>query len=182
MRIMLTGSRCFSFITNPHDFDVLIDTDEVMDKTFRQNHDKEIREYLDSLNIGFNKEIDTYDMFKFKSIEKDTCIQHIIYYIKDLNPYSFIDEKDLILKNKEKLLEDFTQIKIHLKKLLEKNTFSRWSAKVYYSVFICLYYIKNGFSSNFTQEQLKIINQFHDKRGLDKDSIDLLLHEIDVLD
>ena len=68
MRIMLTGSRCFSFIKNPHDFDVLIDTDEVMDKSFRQTHDKEIREYLDSLDIGFNKETDTYDIFKFKGI------------------------------------------------------------------------------------------------------------------
>lgn len=182
MRIMLTGSRCFSFIKNPRDFDILIDTNEIINKSFRQNHDKEIREYLDSLNIGFNKETDTYDMFKFKSIEKDTCIQHIIHYVKDLNPYSFIDEKDLILKNKEKLLEEFTQIKIYLNRLLEKTTFSDQRAKIYYPVFICLYYIKNGFNSNFTQEQLKIINEFHDKKGLDKDSINLLLHEIDVLD
>ena len=138
MRIMLTGSRCFSFIKNSHDFDVLIDTDEVMNKSFRQTHDKEIREYLDSLNIGFNKKTDTYDMFKFKGIEKSIGIEHIIFYSNDLNSYSFIGEKDLILENKEKLLEDFTRTKIHLNRLLEKGTFSDWSAKVYYHVFICL--------------------------------------------
>ena len=181
MRIMLTGSRCFSFIKNPHDFDVLIDTNEIINKSFRQNHDKEIREYLVSLDIGFNKETDTYDMFKFKGIEKDICIQRIIYHDKNLSPYSFIDEKDLILKNKEKLLEEFIQIKIHLNRLLEKNTFSDWRAKIYYPIFICLYYIKNNFNSNFTQEQLKIINEFHDKGSLDIESIQTVLSEISTL-
>lgn len=63
MEIMLTGSRCFPFIKHPHDFDVLIDTEERIDQVFRENHDKEIREYLSSQNIGFDKEIDKYDIF-----------------------------------------------------------------------------------------------------------------------
>lgn len=178
MQIMLTGSRCFPFIKHPHDFDVLIDTEERIDKIFREKHDKEIREYLSSQNIGFDKETDKYDIFVWRE-EKEVSPFYIAQVSKETNPYSFYLGKDLIKDNIDTLKERMGVARGLLKNQVAKNIYSKYSCKIYYTFMVCLYFIKNGFSSDFTEEQLDTINNIHDQKTLDLKVIDLILKEID---
>ena len=178
MEIMLTGSRCFPFVKHPHDFDVLINTEERIDKVFREKHDKEIREYLSSQNVDFDKETDKYDIFVWRE-EKELSPFYIAQVSKETNPYSFYTGKDLIKNNIDLLKERMGVARSILESQVAKNIYPKYSCKIYYTFMVCLYFIKNGFSSKFTEEQLDIINNIHDQKTLDLKVIDLILKEID---
>lgn len=137
--IFLCGSRCLSFIKNPHDYDFSVD--------FYQEKDK-IKRVKEILKLKYQKNVDLFGIINpFYS----PGFISFIWYDKNINPYSKLDW-------------DYLKYKKEIKQILIKdvnNNFIWRKNKDFYRYEILLLYLENN-NFNPTPQEKDLINRLHD--------------------
>ena len=136
-KLILVGSRVFSFIYNPHDYDFI---------KLNENYlNKEEISYIRSLT-------QKVDIFYIPNLQSNNYII-LMFYDKNIN------------KTLDNSLFNIQENKENIKAYL-KNNFNRIiqkDLKRAYLIEILLYYLEYDTIDNLPKEEINLINELHDK-------------------
>ena len=176
----LSGSRCFSFISNPHDYDIIIISKDEESRAecmrlYRKTY--VVRDIFKEYHLDFH----------FRSLNREEMLLDTPYPYLTLKTeiiYSNSDEFKSEEKPVDYLLNYESQIIKNYKEKLQSKTSkeTKLNNKFWYYAYTTLCILKNK-SSELSEEQIENINILHDRKEEDIEKrmelIDDIIKEIE---